>query len=295
MRIRATKPEFWRSKTIAALTWEQRLVLKGLESYVDDNGVGKDDLETIASDVFGRDLARSPRDTLARLTEAISTLHQHGLIARYSVEGEELLYIDKWKDLQRIDKPGRGRFPRPDGTYEYAEVVDTASYRGIRDTLARPPEKVAPVTGEQRNRGTGEQPSSSDADASDGGAFSSDVLHLSDLLATLVRANGHKVGTVGKSWWQSCDRLIRLDGYTPIQIENLMRWATADEFWSANIRSMAKFREQYSTLRAKANAQYNRDNGAGARPTAVDANLAAFNARYGGDQHELEGSAPAPH
>ncbi|MCM6761413.1 hypothetical protein NB037_03190 [Rathayibacter sp. ZW T2_19] len=295
MRIRATKPEFWRSKTIAALTWETRFVLKGLESYVDDNGVGKDDIETIASDVFGRDLARNPRDTLARLTEAISVLHKHGLIARYSIEGEELLYIDKWKDLQRIDKPGRGRFPRPDGTKEYEEVVNTASYKGIRDTLASPPVKEAPVTGEQGNRGTGEQPSSSDADASDGKGLAPDVIRLCELLATLVRANGHKVGTVGATWWRSCERLIRIDGYKPEQIENVMRWATENEFWAANIRSMPTLRDKFSTLRMKAIAEWKANGDTGAsRPTAVEANLANFNAIYGGDPNELEGSAPAP-
>jgi hypothetical protein len=164
MRIRSTKPEFWTSKTIAALPWDVRLVLKGLESYVDDNGVGKDDLALIASDVFPRDLVANPRDTLARLSEAISLLSERGLIARYERDGEDLLYIDKWKQLQRIDKPGKGRFPRPDGTYEYQEDVNRETYRSPRDTLASHPEMVAPVTGEQRNRGTeeqgaGEQPS----------------------------------------------------------------------------------------------------------------------------------------
>lgn len=157
MRIRSTKPEFWRSKTIAALPWDVRLVLKGLESYVDDNGVGKNDLALIAADVFPRDLSANPRDTLARLSEAISDLENGGLIARYEFDGEDLLYIDKWKQLQRIDKPGKGRFPRPDGTYEYIEDVDRDSYRNPRGTVASPPETVAPVTGEQGNRGTGEQ------------------------------------------------------------------------------------------------------------------------------------------
>lgn len=165
MRIRSTKPEFWTSKTIAALPWDVRLVLKGLESYVDDNGVGKDDLALIASDVFPRDLVANPRDTLARLSEAISTLSDGGLIARYEVDDEDLLYIDKWNKLQRIDKPARGRFRRPDGTLEYSEEVNRDSYRSPRETVASPPEKVAPVTGEQGNRGTGEQNSSASAAA----------------------------------------------------------------------------------------------------------------------------------
>jgi hypothetical protein len=157
MRIRSTKPEFWRSKTIATLDWSVRLVLKGLESYVDDNGVGKDDIALIAADVFPRDLSARAPETIARLSEAISELSSAGLVARYEVDGEELLYIDRWKQLQRIDKPGRGRFRRPDGTLEYVEDVDRESYRSPREGVARAPEVPAPVTGEQGNRGTGEK------------------------------------------------------------------------------------------------------------------------------------------
>ena len=148
MRIRCTKPEFWRSRTIAQLDWSDRFVLKGLEAYVDDNGVGKDDIELIASDVFPRDLSRSP-DTLARLAEAISRIASTGLVIRYTHNGERLLYVDRWKEIQRIDKPGKGRFPRPDGTLEYSEPVSRESYQKSR-------ESVAPGTGEQGNRGTGE-------------------------------------------------------------------------------------------------------------------------------------------
>lgn len=90
----------------------------------------------------------------------------------------------------------------------------------------------------------------SDADASD---YSDDVIRLSRLLALLVSQNGHKVGKIGKLWWASCDRLIRLDGYTAEQIEIIIRWSTANEFWAANIRSMPKLREKFSTLRLQRN------------------------------------------
>lgn len=158
MRIRSTRPEFWKSKTIAdALDWSDRLVLKGLEAYVDDNGVGKDDIELIATEVFPRDTFRSPRETVGRLSEAISRIHQAGLIARYEVDGEKFLYVDKWKDLQRIDKPSKGRYPRPDGSFEYIQPVNRESYRSPREGFGSTPENLAPGTGEQGNRGTGKE------------------------------------------------------------------------------------------------------------------------------------------
>lgn len=156
MRIRSTKPEFWRSRTVSSVPWDARLVLKGLESYVDDNGVGKDDLALIVGDVFPRDMVANPRDTLARVSEAISDLHQAGLVWRYEVDGRALIYISSWEEIQRIDKPGKGRLPRPDGTFDFRESV-------IRESVASPREGLAPGTGEQGNRGTGEKNSSSPA------------------------------------------------------------------------------------------------------------------------------------
>src|SRR5690606_22460873 len=147
MRIRSTKPEFWKSRRITSVSWDARLVLKGHESYVDDNGGGVDDIELIVTDVFPRDMFASGSETVARVSEAISELHQAGLVWRYDGPNDKLLYISFWEEVQRIDKPGRGRNPRPDGTFNYKEST-------IRESVARPPETLAPGTGEQGNRGT---------------------------------------------------------------------------------------------------------------------------------------------
>ena len=151
MRIRSTKPEFWRSERVSSVNWDARLVLKGLESYVDDNGVGKDDLALIVADVFPRDLSRNPPGTLQKVSEAIGTLADAGLLWRYEADGTKLLFVAFWESIQRIEKPTKGRFPRPDGTMNY------------RDSEIREPSRNIPVTLpegsglEQGNRGTGEQ------------------------------------------------------------------------------------------------------------------------------------------
>ena len=150
MRIRSTKPEFWRSERIAAVDWDARLVLKGLESYVDDNGVGKDDLALICGDLFMRDLVREPSRTLARVSEAISALYEAGLIHRYAHDGTQLLYLSFWETAQRVDKPQPGRFPRPDGTFNYKDSIIRESSRTVANVL-----ELSRL--EQGNRGTGEQ------------------------------------------------------------------------------------------------------------------------------------------
>lgn len=155
MRIRSTKPEFWRSERIASVDWETRLVLKGLESYVDDNGVGKDDLPLIVADVFPRDLSRNPTGTLQKVSEAISSLENAGLLWRYEMDGANLLFVSFWESIQRIEKPSKGRFRRPDGTLDYRDSVIGASFpehSGNTPVVLR--EGSSP---EQGNRGTGEQ------------------------------------------------------------------------------------------------------------------------------------------
>jgi hypothetical protein len=153
MRIRSTKPEFWRSERIASVSWDARLLLKGLESYVDDNGVGKDDIALIVGDLFQRDLIREASRTLARVSEGLTELSEAGLLWRYESEGTKLLFVAFWEDVQRIDHAAKGRFPRPDGTLNYGDSK-------IRDALATSREvsrDVATGTGEQGNRGTGEE------------------------------------------------------------------------------------------------------------------------------------------
>lgn len=153
MRIRSTKPEFWRSKLIASVSWEARLILKALESYVDDNGVGEDDVNVLTGDCFLHDLIREPSRTIARVSEAISDLHQAGLVWRYEANGRNLLYVSFWETIQRIDKAQAGRNPRPDGTFNYKDSI-------IRESVATSREEsrgLAPGTGEQGNRGTEEQ------------------------------------------------------------------------------------------------------------------------------------------
>ena len=180
MRIRSTKPEFWRSKTIAQFDWDTRLILKALEAYVDDNGVGKDSVVMFAADAFPYDLAKSS-EVCAKITRSLSRLSEAGLIVRYSVAGESLVYIRHWKRWQYIDKPKTGRWPRPDGTREYKDTVDETigAGQGVTDpaglevdsettpklredfakTTRKPPEVCPQIqSGEQGNRGTEQNP-----------------------------------------------------------------------------------------------------------------------------------------
>lgn len=257
MRIRSTKPEFWKSKRIASVSWEDRLLLKGLESYVDDNGVGVDDVELIVTDVFPRDMFASPRETVARVSEGLCRLQQAGLVHRYSTDSDNLLYISFWEDIQRIDRPGKGRYPRPDGTFDYKESV-------IRESVASPRESVATGTGEQRNRGTGEQGQifsseiASDPEPADDPDPRPDIDGLLDLLDLEIQRNGNRPPKRNKTNHDAMRLLLDRDNATEQQIAYVIRWAQNNQFWKANILSAAKLREKFPQLVAKIRSEAER-------------------------------------
>ena len=272
MRIRSIKPEFWRSEDIADLTVEDRLLFIGLWSYVDDNGVGIDRLADVCADLFALDLERDPPETFARVSRGLQNLSEAGRIVRYTVEGKSYLHITNWSKHQRIDKPNKARYPHPD--------AENATIREEVATPSRDPrETPAPGTEEQGNRGTGEQGTCDPADAGSSSDAASgadttttpDAEALSHYLADRIRTNGNKVRTVGKRWHDAMDRLIRLDGYTPEQIRQVIDWSQGNEFWAPNILSAPKLREKFDTLKGQMLNDRNRQ---ASRPqTAADRRL----------------------
>ena len=147
MRIRSIKPEFWRSPDVADLSIEDRLLWIGLWSYVDDNGVGKDRAPIIAADLFAFDLSRDAPDTLARVSRGLQNLSASGRIARYTLDGDDWLYINNWSRHQRIDRPNKPRYPLP--TSDNAEIRES-----VASVSREPRETPSTGTGEQGNRGT---------------------------------------------------------------------------------------------------------------------------------------------
>jgi len=300
VRIRSTKPEFWRSETIAALTWDARLILKGIESYVDDNGVGKDSEVLICADVFPHDLARNP-DTLARVSRGLQELCDAGLVARYTMGGERLIYVRNWKTLQRVDRPNKGRHPRPDGTIEYSQDVDESVCAGLgatpsgdpmdpRDTLATPSREVRETpltgTGEQRNRGTEEKEISSSAKPPTSKADRPDVEALCTRLRDRIVENGNKAPTVTAKWRTEARLLLDKDGRELDKALRLIDWCQQDSFWNSNILSMPKFREKYDQLRLKANEQY-RSSAPASGPSKKEVAIAQAELLKQNPDHEL--------
>lgn len=171
-RIRTVKPDFWKSESIAALPFRTRLTFIGLWTYVDDNGVGLDSYKLIAAELFG--LEDDPREARANVREDLARLHSAGRIARYAVGGKRYFAVVNWDEHQKIDKPGRPRYPGPEN--------DEASHLSREDAwhMDAPPsipgqdsresrETLAPGVGNREegvgNRDKGIPPEADTADA----------------------------------------------------------------------------------------------------------------------------------
>jgi hypothetical protein len=80
------------------------------------------------------------------------------------------------------------------------------------------------------------------------------VHQLCDLFVQLVneRTNRKKPYVVLDDWLVEMERLVRIDGRSPEEIERAIRWVHAHPFWAANVLSVPKLREQFDTLRLQA-------------------------------------------
>lgn len=84
----------------------------------------------------------------------------------------------------------------------------------------------------------------------------SDALRLSGLLADLIAGNNPSNRSVKpkvrdksvQRWSVDIDRMLRLDDRALDETEAVIKWCQSDSFWSCNILSGAKLREQYDKL-----------------------------------------------
>jgi hypothetical protein len=106
---------------------------------------------------------------------------------------------------------------------------------------------------------SGESSRASGSRSSPDDNFSDAVCALTRHLGQCVKANGHKTPDpatkAAYGWFDAIDKLLRLDGADASEVREVIEWATADEFWRANIRSADKFRDQYSQLRLQRQRQ----------------------------------------
>lgn len=92
----------------------------------------------------------------------------------------------------------------------------------------------------------------------------SEVERLCELMAKLSneRADSKRF-KVTAEWRTEMDRLMRLDGRSPAQVEYVIGWVHRHSFWGPNVLSVPKLREKFDVLAARIKAERRSDQRSG--------------------------------
>ena len=86
-----------------------------------------------------------------------------------------------------------------------------------------------------------------------GAIIPAEAVRLAELLSDLIRERDPRARVDLPGWAAEIDKLQRLDGRPWPEIERIIRWCQANDFWRANILSGKKLRQQFTQLLAQAN------------------------------------------
>lgn len=217
-----------------------------------------------------RNLANEIGVGRAQLRTAMGALIDAGYVVRHHEhDGERPIMVTKVYDTPQ---PSEGAETEPSG-----EVRNPEGPVSEHTETGPGSNEVGVVTKE--NPETTDQPSPSPATADDQqpdpyADWPEHVRALTREFAQMVQDNGHPLPSrgskAGVGWLREMDRLLRLGppgdgGVVPDEgeVRAVMVWAlTVSDFWPAQIRSVPKFREQFSRLRLQARQRNGRARGA---------------------------------
>ncbi|MDO8209274.1 hypothetical protein [Conexibacter sp. CPCC 206217] len=182
-------------------------------------------------------------------------------------------------------------------------------------------EPPGPVTRRDVSRpvtpGRGESPTGEDRTAEDltadaatapgadtrASVFDEHVVRLCRLQSELARARTKQAPTSRRlrptrRWHTEMDRLMRLDGWTPEQVEHVIRWVDGHRFWAPNVLTADALRRHFDRFAAAINAEQRAARSPAPGPAVTDRNAArraraaaAFAELVRPAGAELEGSA----
>ena len=159
-RIRTVKPEFWDSPGIETLDPVWRLLFIAMWNWADDTGRGKAEARELMGFVFPRDEDM----TVGEFRRGLGEVRRVFGVIFYKVGGRSYYSIPSWEKHQKIDKRSGARWPGPEEGQEFNPETNSLVSVGTgtnSESSAESPPSVrrdsGAGTGEQGNRGTGEQ------------------------------------------------------------------------------------------------------------------------------------------
>lgn len=135
-------------------------------------------------------------------------------------------------------------------------LVSVVNWHSYNNSLA---EKVAAESNAQYTRSAHKEEGIEGIEVKTKPLSSPEASRLSGVLADLIlqnnlgntRLNNGKRDATVKRWAVDIDKLVRIDGKSPGEIERVIRWCQQDSFWKSNILSGAKLREKFDQLVVK--------------------------------------------
>ena len=157
-RIRTIKPEFWDSPSTASASPWARLLFIAMWNWADDYGRGTANLKELEGFAFPNDdrFTDSSGNTV-HFRELVAEVSECFGVVFYTVDNRPYFAIPTWEEHQRNERRAKqSKFPDPPASSQVS--------KGKAETVAEIPCKSAEIpnssgtgTGEQGNRGTGEQ------------------------------------------------------------------------------------------------------------------------------------------
>ena len=188
-------------------------------------------------------VARIMRYTL--LSERAIRLHLAGLEELGLIERGDAFVVASY--ISRADRRPQGWNLRLDKVCE-VQPVQVVNERGASS--------AGNGVHIEQERGAGDAPKPYiEPSIEPSSVFMSEAVELCNFLAQLIQENGSRLPSVTNKWIQDMEKIMRLDGRTPQQVELAIRWCQKNSFWKANILSPAKLRDKYDQLRLQASRE----------------------------------------
>lgn len=265
-RIRTIKPDFWMNEDVAEWSRDTRLVFLGLLTYCQDHGVGSANVRRLASQILPMD---DPAEASEIIRRALDESSHTGQVVLYEHDGRPLYWVAKFKEHQRVDRPGKCDLPLPtphqvasSARREVTPAPVLTSEDEPRLTLVEDSTNdrrtLVPVV--ERSGREGEETTSSSLVTSDKPARPDVEALCHRLHEKLVETDYKPLPKITDQWRQQARLLLDKDERQHEQAMRLIAWALDNEFWSTNIASMGKFRQQYPKLLAAAQREHARQN-----------------------------------
>lgn len=280
-RQRMLHPTMWDDTDLATVTPTERLLFVGLISLADDYGHVTANPLQLRKSVFGYD-AFTVDDVREMRDHLLAACHN---VQLYEVEGQEYIWLARWERHQDLRYRSKAQYPchACGGIHdakdwvqckdspiacEYLRKDYASTTQDIRKPLRSTTQDIRKDCGPRYvtldnvtlDNVTNIIVADSIADEAQAEPeplqFSEDSEphRLASLLKSLILTNNPtarlrtQTPKQFQAWCAEIDRMLRLDQRTPGNVEGVIRWSQADDFWKQNILSPSKLREKYDQL-----------------------------------------------